>query len=45
MKVGDEFFSMFEFCGWKPRELVVCVFIAKPTDKVEEFARSTAVDL
>jgi hypothetical protein len=45
VKVGNEFFGMFEFRGREPRELIVCVFIAKPTDKVEEFAGSTAVDL
>ena len=36
---------MFEFHGREPGEFLVGVFITKPVDKVEEFARAMAVDL
>ena len=45
MEVGDEIFSMFEFSGWKPREFFISVFVTKPSDKVQEFARTSMVNL
>ena len=35
VEVGDKIFCVFEFDGWDPGELIICVFIAKPMDEVE----------
>ena len=45
MKVGNEIFSMVKFNGWKPGKFFVGVFITKPTDKIEKFARTSAINL
>ena len=36
---------MFKFRGGEPGKFFVSIFIAKPADKVEEFAGMMAVDL
>ena len=35
MEIGDKVLCMVKFCGRKPREFVVSVFVTKPLDKVE----------
>ena len=45
MKIGNKLFCVVKFHGKKPRELVVSVFITKPLDKVEQFARMLVVNL
>ena len=39
-----EVFCMFKLSGWEPQEFFICVFIARPTDKVEQPARPASVN-
>ena len=45
MKIGNKVFSMFEFDSGEPRKFFIGVFITKPTNKVEQFARRSTVYL
>lgn len=38
VKVRNKFGSVFEFGSWHPCGSVICAFVTKPTDKVEEIA-------
>ena len=44
MEVRYEVFCVFKFSGREPQEFFICVFIAKPTDKVEQPARLASVN-
>ena len=45
MEVGNEIFSMIKFNGGKPGKFFLGVFTTKPMDKIEKFARPSAIDL
>ena len=45
MEVGNKVCSILEFNSEEPRKLFIGVFITKPTNKVEQFARTSMVYL